>query len=114
MHVSRRHRPFSGGSRVNVILGEGGYGGHRKSRFKGHLYEVARLAEALGAARHPSVWKLTWRQMHAFEFIQKARRKLERIDLVEAINLATKGDKPAIQKKCEQWAKEADTRLMME
>ena len=52
--------------------------------------------------------------MHAFEFIQKARRKLERIDLVEAINLAAKGDKPAIQKKCEQWAKEADTRLMME
>jgi hypothetical protein len=52
--------------------------------------------------------------MHAFLWIQKARRKLEFIDLVGVIQLATRGDKPAIEKQFERWAKEADTRLLME
>ena len=114
MHVSRRHRPFSGGPRFNVSLGEGGYGGHRQSRFKGAGYDIAKDAEALGAARHPSVWKLTPRQMSAFLFIQEKRRKREAIEFVGQVRLAMNGEKKDIEKQYQRWARDAEVRLLMD
>src|SRR6516164_6593086 len=113
MHVSRRHRPFSGGPRFNVSLGEGGYGGHRQSRFKGTGYDIAADAEALGAARHPSVWKLTPRQMSALLFIQNKRKSWEKVEMLSVLRMANAESKQA-EKQMERWARDAEIRLRFE
>jgi hypothetical protein len=114
VHVSRRCWPFSRRSRVDVIVSERGRASSRTSRFKGTAYGIAADAEALGAARHPSVWKLTPRQMSALLFIQDKRKKLESIEFVSNLRLAMAGSKRDLEKRMERWARDAEIDLRFE
>lgn len=114
MYFPGRCRPFSPRLRVDVLGDVRGNLSNRASRFKGSAYGIAAEAEALGAARHPNVWKLTPRQMNAFLFIQNKRKSAENIDFVGKIRVAMKGDKQDVEKAMERWAKDAEIRLMFE
>lgn len=73
--------------------------------WQGPGYELAAAIEALIAAGHDStaVWKLTPRQISAYQFLAERRRERENANMFGVVNLATNGEPDKMRKQLDEW-----------